>query len=156
MVDEMPTPVVDRYATGVCATKQVSALCGVEKDFSKDKWELYNLREDFGQANDLAAQYPKKLEEMKALFIKEAKRNNVFPMDDRRAERLNPEVAGRPDIMFGRKSLTLYPGTPGLTENSFINTKSVSHTITADLEIPASGAKGVVIRQACSAAGACT
>jgi hypothetical protein len=117
-------------------------------DFSKDKWELYNLREDFGQANDLAAKEPKKLEEMKALFHQEALKNNVYPMDNRRAERLNPEVAGRPDIMFGRTSLTLYPGMPGLTENSFINTKSVSHTITAELDIPKGGAKGVVMAQA--------
>lgn len=118
-------------------------------DFSKDKWELYNLHEDFGQATDLSAQYPQKLEQMKALFIEEARKNNVFPLDDRRAERLNPEVAGRPDIMYGRKELTLYPGMPGLTENSFINTKSVSHTITAELEIPKGGAtKGVVMSQA--------
>ena len=106
------------------------------------------MREDFGLANDLAAKYPKKLEEMKALFHQEAVKNNVYPMDDRRAERLNPEVAGRPDIMFGRTSLTLYPGMPGLTENSFINTKSVSHTITAELDIPPGGAKGVVMAQA--------
>ena len=57
------------------------------------------MREDFGQANDLAAKYPKKLEEMKALFMEEAKKNNVLPIDDRRGERLNPEVAGRADIM---------------------------------------------------------
>ena len=117
-------------------------------DFSKDKWELYNMREDFGLATDLAAKYPQKLEEMKALFHQEALKNNVYPIDDRRTERLNPDVAGRPDIMFGRKTLTLYPGMPGLTENSFINTKSVSHTITAELEVPADGAQGVVMSQA--------
>ncbi|UOK43883.1 MULTISPECIES: arylsulfatase [Flavobacterium] len=117
-------------------------------DFNKDKWELYNMKEDFGLANDLAAKYPEKLEEMKALFTKEALKNNVFPIDDRRAERLNPVVAGRPDIMFGRKTLTIYPGMPGLTENSFINTKSVSMTITAYLEIPETGAEGVIFSQA--------
>jgi arylsulfatase A-like enzyme len=117
-------------------------------DFSKDKWELYNLREDFGQANDLAAKEPKKLEEMKALFHQEALKNNVYPLDDRGPERLNPEVAGRPDIMFGRTSLTLYPGMLGLTENSLISTKSVSHTITAELDIPKGGAKGVIMAQA--------
>ena len=117
-------------------------------DFSQDTWELYNMREDFGLAHDLAAKYPEKLEDMKALFLTEAAKNNVFPIDDRRAERLNPEVAGRPDIMFGRKTLTLYPGMPGLTENSFINTKSISHTITAELDIPPEGAKGVIMSQA--------
>jgi arylsulfatase A-like enzyme len=117
-------------------------------DFSKDTWELYNMREDFGLATDLAAQYPDKVEAMKALFVEEARKNNVFPLDDRRGERLNPEVAGRPDIMFGRKTLTLYPGMPGMTENSFINTKAVSYTITADIDVPAEGAQGVLLSQA--------
>ncbi|WP_217478482.1 arylsulfatase [Pararobbsia alpina] len=139
------------YQDGWLAATVHSALWEPElrtSDFSKDKWELFNLREDPGQATDLSAQYPDKLEKMKALFISEARKNNVFPLDDRRAERLNPEVAGRADIMQGRKELTIYPGMPGLTENSFINTKSVSHTITAELEIPKEGANGVVMSQA--------
>ena len=85
---------------------------------------------------------------MKALFIEEARKNNVFPIDDRREERLNPAVAGRPDIMFGRTELTLYPGMPGLPEGSFINTKAVSFTIDADLEIPKDGVEGVILAQA--------
>ena len=117
-------------------------------DYAKDKWELYNTREDFGLANDLSAKYPEKLEFMKALFIQEAMKNNVFPIDDRGPERLNPEVAGRPDIMFGRSELTLYPGMPGLPEGSFINTKAVSYTIDADVEIPDQGAEGVILAQA--------
>ena len=117
-------------------------------DFAKDKWELYNVREDFGQATDLAAKYPEKVEEMKALFLVEATKNNVLPLDDRRAERLNPEVAGRPDLMFGRKSLTLYPGMPGMTENSFINTKATSYSIKADIDVPEQGADGVILSQA--------
>ena len=85
---------------------------------------------------------------MKALFLAEAIKNNVLPLDDRAFERLNPAVAGRPDLMFGRKALTLYPGMIDMTENGFINTKAVSYTITAELEIPEGGAKGVVLSQA--------
>ena len=120
----------------------------IRADVDHDKWELYNMREDFGLANDLAAKMPEKVAEMKELFRKEAIKYDVFPIDDRRFERLNAEVSGRPDIMDGRKELTLYPGMPGMTENSFIDTKSRSLLITADLEIPKGGANGVVISQA--------
>ena len=120
----------------------------VRVDFDHDKWELYNMREDFGLANDLADKYPKKVEQMKKLFHREAVKYGVYPMDDRRFERLNAEVSGRPDIMAGRRELTLYPGMLGMSENSFIDTKSRSHTITADLEIPKGGAEGVIISQA--------
>ncbi len=112
-------------------------------DYSQDTWELYNMREDFGLANDLASQYPDKLEALKALFTQEAIKNQVFLMDDRRFERLNAEVMGRPDIMGGRTELTLYPGMRNMTENGFIDTKSRSILITADLDIPKSGANGV-------------
>ncbi|MTH16616.1 arylsulfatase [Flavobacterium sp. LC2016-01] len=139
------------YQDGWIAATIHSALWEPElrtQDFNKDKWELYNMREDFGLANDLAAKNPKKLEELKALFIKEALKNNVFPLDDRRAERLNAKVAGRPDIMDGRKTLTIYPGMPGLTENSFISTKQTSYTIDAKIEVPKGGANGVIFSQA--------
>ena len=117
-------------------------------DFSKDTWELYNIEEDFGMANDLAAQYPEKVKEMQELWLAEAIKNNVLPIDDRAFERLNPVAAGRPDLMNGRKTLTLYPGMVGMTENGFINTKAVSYTIEADLEIPEGGAEGVILSQA--------
>lgn len=110
------------------------------KDFSQDKWELYHMDEDFGLATDLAAKYPEKVKQMQDLWLAEAIKNNVLPLDDRAFERLNPEVAGRPDLMFGRKTLTLYPGMTGMTENGFINTKAVSYTITAELDIPKDGA----------------
>ena len=117
-------------------------------DFAKDRWELYHMDEDFGLANDLAAQHPDKVKEMQDLFLAEAIKNNVLPLDDRAFERLNPVAAGRPDLMFGRTTLTLYPGMTGMTENGFINTKAVSYTIDAELEIPAGGAEGVVLSQA--------
>jgi arylsulfatase len=116
--------------------------------FEKDRWELYNVEEDFSEANDLAAQNPAKLKELQDLFVKEAIRNHVFPLDDRRVERFNAAIAGRPDLIGSRTSLTLYEGMTGIAENAFINIKGRSHTITADLEVPAKGAEGVIIAQA--------
>ncbi len=76
--------------------------CRRSKD---DVWELYNVDEDFSEADNLATQNPEKLKELQALFLKEAERNYVLPIDDRRSERFNPTIAGRPDLMNGRKSL---------------------------------------------------
>jgi arylsulfatase len=119
----------------------------------KDKWELYDTRRDFSLANDLAAQNPQKLKEMQALFMKEAVKYSVLPIDDRGAERFNPAIAGRPDLMGARKSLTVYEGMTGVMENAFINIKNRSHSITAEVEIPKGGANGVVIAQAGRFAG---
>jgi arylsulfatase len=115
---------------------------------TQDVWELYNVDEDFSQANNLAAKHPQKLKELQAVFIQEAIKNHVLPIDDRRAERFNPAIAGRPDLMGGRKSLTVYDGMVGMTENAFINVKSVPHTITAEIEIKDAGTSGVIIAQA--------
>jgi arylsulfatase len=112
-----------------------------------DKWELYDTRNDFSLANDLAAQNPAKLKELQDLFLKEAVKYNVLPIDDRTVERLNPSIAGRPDLMGSRTSLTLYAGMRGLSENAFINVKNRSLTIAADVEIPQGGANGVILAQ---------
>lgn len=114
----------------------------------QDVWELYDLRSDFSQSKNLAAGNPAKLAELKAVFETEAARNNVFPIDDRRSERLNPAIAGRPDIMGTRKSLTVYPGMQGMMENAFINVKGVHHVITAEIEVPEKPAEGVILAQA--------
>jgi arylsulfatase len=119
----------------------------------KDKWELYDTRRDFSLANDLSAQNPQKLKEMQALFMKEAVKYSVLPIDDRGAERFNPAIAGRPDLMGGRTLLTVYEGMTGMMENAFINVKNRSHTITAEVEIPSGGANGVLIAQAGRFAG---
>jgi hypothetical protein len=111
-------------------------------------WELYHVEEDFSQANDLAARNPEKLKELQALFLKEAVRNHVLPIDDRRAERFHPAIAGRPDLMRGRKTLTVYPGMVGMMENAFINVKGVHHTVTAEVDLPDDNANGVIIAQA--------
>jgi arylsulfatase A-like enzyme len=113
-----------------------------------DIWELYDARTDFSLTNDLAAKDPKKLKEMQDLFLSEAVKYSVLPLDDRTLERVNAATAGRPDLMAGRTSLTVYEGMTGMSENVFINTKNRSHTITADVEIPKAGANGVILAQA--------
>jgi arylsulfatase len=114
----------------------------------QDTWQLYDRASDWSLANDLAAKHPRKLAELQALFLKEAVKYDVLPIDDRSIERLDPSVAGRPDLMGGRTSLTLYDGMTGMLENAFINVKNRSKSITAELEIPAGGASGVVLAQA--------
>ena len=116
--------------------------------FDKDRWELYHVADDFSQVNDLAAANPQKLKELQDLFTKEAIRNHVYPLDDRRAERFNAAIAGRPDLMGPRKSLTLYEGMTGIAENAFINIKGRPHSITAEIEVSPAGADGVIIAQA--------
>jgi len=113
-----------------------------------DKWELYDTRSDFSLANDLAAKNPDKLKEMQDLFLKEAVKYSVLPLDDRTLERLNAGMVGRPDLMAGRTSLTVHEGMTGMSENVFINIKNRSHTIIADVEIPKGGANGVILAQA--------
>jgi arylsulfatase len=110
-------------------------------------WELFNLNEDFSLSRDLAKRYPEKLAELKALFLSEASKYGALPMDDRTLERFDPVVAGRPDVMGGRTSLTLAEGVTGLTESAFINIKNRSKTITAELEVPADGGNGAIIVQ---------
>ncbi len=112
-----------------------------------DTWDLYNVREDFSLADNLADQNPEKLQELQALFDRDAERFNVYPIDDRVIDRMNPEIAGRPDLMKGRTSLTLYDGMNGMLENTFINVKNKSKTITAEVEIPKGGANGVILTQ---------
>jgi arylsulfatase len=115
---------------------------------TNDVWELYHVDRDFSQANDLAAQQPAKLKELQEVFLKEAVRNHVLPLDDRRSERFNPAIAGRPDLLGGRTSLTVYPGMIGMTENAFVNVKGVRHTVTAEVELKDARTQGVIIAQA--------
>ena len=117
------------------------------RKLAEDVWELYNVDEDFSESTDLAKSNPAKLKELQALFMKEAERYRVLPIDDRVLDRFDPAVAGRPDLMAGRKSLTVYEGMTGMMENAFINVKNQSFTITADVEIPAGAANGVILAQ---------
>ncbi len=122
--------------------------------FDMDKWELYNTTDDFSGAIDLSAKYPDKLKELQGAFLTEAVKYNVLPLDDRRPQmRFNAAIAGRPDVMAGRTSLTLYEGMIGMKENAFINMKNTSYAITADVETPPSGASGVILAQGGSHSG---
>jgi arylsulfatase len=112
-----------------------------------DTWELYDTRSDFSLANDLAAGNPAKLKEMQDLFMAEAVKYRVLPIDDRFLERVNAKLVGRPDLMGDRTSLTLHAGMKGMSENVFLNIKNRSLAITADVEIPQGGADGVIIAQ---------
>lgn len=121
--------------------------------FDQDKWELYNTADDFSCANDLAANNPDKLKEMQAAFLTEAVKYNVLPLDDRTQERFNPAIAGRPDLLGGRTSLTVYSGMIGMKENAFINIKNRSYSVTAVLEVPKTGVSGVILAQGGENAG---
>lgn len=112
-----------------------------------DVWDLYNVKEDFSLVNNLASKNPEKLKQLQKLFMKEAEKYHVLPIDDRVIERVNPALAGRPDLMNGRNSLTLYDGMNGMLENTFINVKNQSKKITAELNIPKNGANGVILAQ---------
>jgi arylsulfatase len=131
-----------------CTRHSIPWLMAPLPPLDQDRWELYHVAEDFSEANDLAASNPDKLKELQEIFLKEAIRNHVLPIDDRRSERFDPEIAGRPDLLGGRTSMTLYEWMKGISENAFINLKNKSHRITADVVVPAGGANGVLIAQA--------
>ncbi|MBB1093527.1 arylsulfatase [Rhodopseudomonas palustris] len=114
----------------------------------QDVWELYDTRSDFSLVNDLAATNPDKLKELQDLFMKEAEKNSVLPLDDRTLERTNAALVGRPDLMAGRTTLTVYEGMIGMSENVFINLKNRSHTVTAVVDVPKANANGVLMAQA--------
>jgi hypothetical protein len=95
---------------------------------------------------------PEKVAELKRLFELEAMKYDLFPLDDRRAERANPDIAGRPAVVHGTTQF-LFPGMRRIQENAVINTKNKSHSVTAELEVPPGGAKGVIVAQGGSMGG---
>ena len=114
--------------------------------FDDDNWELYDTTKDWSQANNLAKQMPEKLLELQRLWLIEATRYDVLPLDDRGAERFNPDLAGRPVLIRGNSQI-LFGGMGRLSENSVVSIKNKSHSITAEIDVPASGAEGVIIAQ---------
>ena len=110
--------------------------------FDNDKWELYNIDEDFTESVDLSAKNPEKLRALQDLFWVEAAKYNVLPLDDRFAERFDPRL--RPSLTLGRNSYTYFSGACRIPEPSFPDTKNKSHSITADIETPTGGADGVL------------
>jgi arylsulfatase len=119
-------------------------------DFDHDTWALYNLAEDFSEANDVSAKYPQKLQELQDDFWVEAKKYDVLPLDDRFAER--GEASLRPSLIEGRTDFAYYAGTR-IPEPSAANTKNTSHTITATIEVPQGGADGVLVAEGGAAGG---
>ena len=117
------------------------------RGLAEDIWELYKVNEDFSLVNDLSKKHPEKLADLQALFMKEAERNQVLPIDDRTVERVNAAIAGRPDLMGKRTSITLGDGMTGMTENVFLNVKNRSKTVTAEIEVPEGGGNGTLIAQ---------
>jgi Sulfatase len=106
------------------------------------KWELYNINEDFSQANNLAEKNPGKLKELQDAFDVEAKKYNVYPLDSSAAPRLNPAI--RPSLTRGRTEFTYYPGMIHIPEGSAPNFKNTSWVVAAEVTIPENGASGVL------------
>jgi arylsulfatase len=122
-------------------------LTGAAPPFDDDVWELYDTNKDWSQAHDLAKAMPDKLHELQRLWLIEATRHNLLPMDDRGAERFDPAVAGRPVIISGN-SQVLANGMGGLNENGVINLKNKSYSVTAQVTVPAgTTANGVILAQ---------
>jgi arylsulfatase len=114
--------------------------------FDDDVWELYDTSKDWSQANNLAKQNPEKLHQLQRLWLIEATRYNVLPLDDRVAERMNPDLAGRPVLIKGKTQI-LFGGMGRLSENSIVSVKNKSHSVTAEISVPEGGADGVIIAQ---------
>lgn len=112
----------------------------------EDKWELYNTNEDFSLSTDLSARNPEKLKSMQGLFMAEAEKYHVLPLDDRLLERTNAAMMGRPTVMGERTSVTYGEGMKGMGVDIFIDLRNTSYTITADVEVKADG-NGVIICQ---------
>jgi arylsulfatase A-like enzyme len=120
--------------------------------FDDDTWELYDTSKDWSQANNLAAQMPEKLHELQRLWLIEAARYNVLPLDDRRVERFNSDLAGRPVLIKGNSQI-LFGSMGRLSENSVLNIKNKSHSVTAEITVPPTGAEGVIVAQGGNAGG---
>jgi arylsulfatase len=114
--------------------------------FDDDLWELYDGTADYSQANDLAAQEPELLAKLQRLWLIEATKYNVLPMDDRTSERLEPTMAGRPTLIRGTTQ-RFYAGMGRLSENSVVSIKNRSFAVTAEVEVPDGGPEGVLIAQ---------
>lgn len=120
--------------------------------FDDDVWELYDTTTDWSQAKDLAKQMPEKVRELQRLWLIEATRYNVLPLDDRIYEKLNSDTAGRPVLIKGNTQI-LFGGMGRLLENCVLNLKNKSHSVTAEIIVPEKGAEGVIISQGANIGG---
>jgi len=122
-------------------------VLGNPPPFDKDNWELYDGSKDWTQAHDLSKEMPEKLTELQRLWLIEATKYNVLPLDDRTYQRFNPDLAGRPQLIKGNSQL-LFAGMGRLSESSVLNIKNKSWTVTAELVIPEAAVEGVIVHQA--------
>ena len=129
---------VTRHSTPWLSGEKLPAL-------DDDVWELY-APDDWTQAHDVAADEPDRLRHLQRLFLIEAAKYNVLPLDDRKFERFNSDLAGRPQLVKGNTQV-LFGGMGRLSENSVINLKNKSYALTADLSVPEAGANGVIVAQ---------
>jgi arylsulfatase len=120
--------------------------------FDDDTWELYDTSADWTQAHDLSKKFPEKLRELQRLWLIEAVKYNVLRLDDRFVERANSDLAGRPVLIRGNTQV-LYGGMGRLGENIVLNVKNKSHSVTAEIVVPVSGAQGVIVAQGGNTAG---
>ncbi|MBL8810301.1 MAG: arylsulfatase [Planctomycetaceae bacterium] len=138
--------------TAVTKHRNPWQLIGVKTvPFDEDVWELYSDK-DWTQSKDLSKEMPEKLAELKRQFLIEATRYKVLPLDDRTAERMNPDTAGRPTLIRGTKQI-LFGGMGRLGENCVLNLKNKSHSVTAELEVPENPAQGVIVSQGANIGG---
>jgi arylsulfatase A-like enzyme len=114
--------------------------------FDDDVWELYDGNSDYSQAHDLARESPERLHELQRLWLIEATKYNVIPLDDRGAERFNPDMAGRPQLIKGDTQV-FYPGMTHLSENSVLSIKNKSFSLTAEVVVPEGVVSGTIIAQ---------
>jgi len=120
--------------------------------FDDDVWELYDTTKDWSQAKDLSKEMPEKLHELQRLWLIEATRYKVLPLDDRLMEKMNPDTAGRPVLIKGTTQL-LFGGMGHLGENCLLNLKNKSHSVTAEIVVPETGAEGVIVSQGANIGG---
>jgi arylsulfatase len=128
-----------------CTTPPIAPWVSVAKpiDINDYKWELYNCNDDFSEADNLADKEPQKLHELQDLFWTEAAKYNVLPIDNSRVERF--DVSNRPSLTRGRDEFTYYPGLVRIPEGAAPDLKNKSYQIKAEVEIPKSGAEGMLI-----------
>jgi arylsulfatase len=134
-------------------TKHITPwIMGPKVAFDDDIWELYDTSKDWSQAKDLSKENPQKLHELQRLWLIEATRYKVLPLDDRILEKMNPDTAGRPVLIKGKTQL-LFGGMGRLSENCVLNLKNKSHSVTAEIVVPKEGAEGVIIAQGANIGG---
>ncbi len=126
-------------------------IMGPRVPLDDDAWELYSDK-DWSQSKNLAREMPDKLRELQRLWLIEATRYKVLPIDDRLTEKMNPDTAGRPVLIKGKTQI-LFGGMGRLTENCVLSIKNKSHSITAEIEVPEEGAEGVIIAQGANIGG---